>query len=371
MTRQRKLLAYLAVVCAAMGCTDTTVGPVITGGEAEFSAAGTPDAVSVLNWNIYVGADVDEVIAALLSPDPEDDIPTLLAAVDVLQRTAFPVRAEAIADVIAKKKPDVVGLQEVWTLDVDLVALGLPVTIELDFLTVLQGALAARGLSYDVAVNLTNTDAAPFPGIRVVDHDVILVNPSRVTVLSTAGQSFLHNIGEVALGVEIKRGWVTVTGAVNGSAITFVNTHLEAGPGEQLTLLRAAQAQELMAILGGVGPVVLMGDLNDADTSPMYQIVLGAGFTDLWTALRPGRVGLTCCHLPDLSNTFSAFEQRIDYVLTRGFGQPPGKPRGVITILGDDPGDRVTGPAHAIWPSDHAGLAVRLLAPPSVDLVAP
>ena len=371
MMRQLKLLAYITGVCAAVGCTETTVGPVTTEAEAEFSVAGTPDAVSVLNWNIYVGAKVDEVITALVSPDPEDDVPTLLAAVDVLQRTAFPARAEAIADVVAKKRPDVIGLQEVWTLDVDLAALGLPVSFQLDFLTVLQGALATRGLTYDVAINLTNTDAAPIPGIRVVDHDVILINPSRVTVLSTAGQSFTHNIGEVALGVEIKRGWVAVTGAVNGRAITFVNTHLEAGPGEELTFLRAAQAQELMAILGGAAPVVLMGDLNDADTSPMYQIVLGAGFTDVWTALRPGRVGLTCCHLPDLSNVFSDFDQRIDYVLTRGFGQPLGKPRGVITILGDDPGDRVDGPAHAIWPSDHAGLAVRLLTPPAGDLVAP
>ena len=37
-----------------------------------------------MTWNMYVGADVDAVIAALLSPDPSDDQPALLAAIGTL-----------------------------------------------------------------------------------------------------------------------------------------------------------------------------------------------------------------------------------------------------------------------------------------------
>ena len=35
---------------------------------------------------------------------------------------------------------------------------------------------------------------------------------------------------------------------------------------------------------------------------------------------------------------------------------------GTIRTIGDTPGERVDGPAYQIWPSDHAGLAVRVTA---------
>jgi endonuclease/exonuclease/phosphatase family metal-dependent hydrolase len=337
----------------------------------DFHAARAPlHTVSVLNWNIYVGTNVDAVLVALASPDPADDVPAMLAAIERFQATDFATRAEAIADRIAHKRPHVVGLQEVSEISVDLTALGVPIVIDLDFLAVLQAALAARGLRYEVAAAVTNTVATPLPGIRLVDHDVLLADPARADVVSTIARNFAVSLGVVAPGVEIKRGWVAATASVDGRTYTFVNTHLEAGAGEPFSRIRAAQALELMAALDGAAPVVLMGDLNDEVGSPMYAVVAGAGFVDLWAALRPGAPGLTCCHDSDLSNPVATFDQRIDYVLTRGFDAGKPHPRGQITIVGEVPADRLAGPAYPIWPSDHAGLAATLLAPPQGVIMA-
>lgn len=358
-----RLLVFTTFVLG-VGCTDSVLEPdAASDPEAAFHSGADPvHAVSVLNWNIYVGADLDAVIAALVSTQTDDDLPALLAAIDVLERTAFPVRAEAIADVIGRERPDIIGLQEVWTIDIDLSALGLPVDIDLDFLMLLQAALAARGLVYDVAVQVTNTVAAPTPGILAVDHDVILANPARVAITSTGGQRFSVNLGVVAPGVDIARGWVFATGSVGGQMITFMNTHLESGTA--FSTLRQVQAVELMAIVDGASPVIVMGDFNDAPGSSMYQVVTEAGFVDTWAALRPGVEGLTCCHDPDLSNKAATFDQRIDYIFTRGFGRGAKDVRGRIAIVGESSADRIPRRTRSLWPSDHAGLAARFHGPP-------
>ncbi len=367
-TPLRCLIPAAAVLVTA--CGDASIsGPAAP--EAAVHVRGpSAGSLSVLDWNVYVGADVDAVIAALVSPEPADDLPALLAAVETLGATDFPTRAAAIADRIARKRPHVVGFQEISTITVDLTGFGLPVDVELDFLAILQAALADRGLDYAVASAVTNTVAAPLPGVTLVDRDVLLVDPARVTVTSTDAQNFSINLGEVAPGVEIKRGWASATATVDGRPYTFVNTHLESGAGEPFASIRAAQASQLMAALGAAAPVIVMGDLNDEAGSPMYAVATGAGFVDVWAALRPGAPGLTCCHAPDLSNRIARFDQRIDYVLARGFGSGTPDLRGQVTILGDVPGDRVAGPAHAIWPSDHAGLSATLRVPADGSAIA-
>jgi hypothetical protein len=112
-------------------------------------------------------------------------------------------------------------------------------------------------------------------------------------------------------------------------------------------------------------PTILMGDLNDQPGTPMYRVLAGAGFTDAWDAFRPGVAGYTCCHAADLSDHVARFTQRIDYVLARGLGDEGKAGMGSIAIVGDQPADRVSGPAGFIWPSDHAGLAANLLLPSS------
>jgi endonuclease/exonuclease/phosphatase family metal-dependent hydrolase len=311
--------------------------------------------LGVITRNLYVGTNVDAVIAALRTEnDPDDDFPALVTAIETLGRTDFEARIAAIADEIAKAHPHAVGLQEVSKIDLTIPGL---VDLHQDFLPMLLAALKERRVEeYDVAAQVKNIEAAPFPGVSLVDFDVLLVDTSRVDVGATTERNFAVNLGTVATGVVLKRGWVTARVTIDGTELILASTHLESGNIPELVGLRAIQADELVRSLGTATPVVLMGDLNDAPGSPMYQVLVGAGFIDVWRELRPGVVGNTCCHLDDLSNKLPDLEQRIDYIFARGLERSHAGLLGQVERLGEVPADRIAGPVSQIWPSDHAGL---------------
>ena len=174
------------------------------------------------------------------------------------------------------------------------------------------------------------------------------------------------NLGQVADGVTLIRGWVYARTTIDGQAYTFASAHTESdlagAPVGLVAQIRAAQVGEMVATLGADARVVLMGDLNDTPGSPMYGVLANSAYTDMWPAMRPGVVGggLTCCHPADLSDQVATFDQRIDYIWTRGFVRDDGKVKGSIDRFGNVPADRVAGPEYPIWPSDHAGLLVSL-----------
>lgn len=324
--------------------------------------------ITVMSRNLYVGADVDRVIGALATPDPADDIPALLGAVAVVQQTDFPTRAAAIAEEIARTRPDVVGLQEVSRLDLDLTPLGSPTVIHLDFLAILQEALADRGLDYQVAATVRNTQAAPLPGISLTDFDAVLVGP-RVEVGPTMiARTFTNNIGAVAPGITIVRGFVQIEARIGDTRYAVINTHLESGSAAGLDQLRAAQALELVTTLGTASPAILLGDFNDVAGSPMHRVLLGAGFSDVWPELRPRSPGFTCCHFEDLSNPRPDLDQRIDYVFARGTGTRRHPVIGRVHLTGARSPEKVPGPVHPLWPSDHAGIVATLVTPPARGL---
>jgi endonuclease/exonuclease/phosphatase family metal-dependent hydrolase len=356
------LLLLLTGTGLASGCSESAVlappdqDAGIAADAAQSSAAAE---LGVITRNLYVGTDVDAVISALRTEDPADDLPTLVAAIETLQRTNFPARAAAIADEIARFHPHAVGLQEVSQIDLTLPPLG--VDIHQDFLPTLLAALVERGLEYDVAAQVKNIEAAPFPGVSLVDFDVLLVDKNRVDVIATTAQNFAANLGEVAPGVVLKRGWVAATVTIDGTELILASTHPESGNVPGFAALRALQAQELVGSLDPAIPAVLMGDLNDTPGSPMYQVLVDAGFIDIWRALRPGVVGNTCCHSLDLSNKLPDLDQRIDYIFARGLERPHAGLLGQVELLGEVPADRI--PVSEIWPSDHAGLAAELRFP--------
>jgi Endonuclease/Exonuclease/phosphatase family len=356
-------LAFVGIVLAAACSADSVSSPPDpTAGNVQL-ADGRP-ALTVMSRNLYIGADVDAVIGTLASPDPSDDIPALLGAITTLQETDFPARVRALAEEIARERPHAVGLQEVSDLDIDLAGLGLPIVIQVDFLPALQAELAARGLNYQVAAQVTNVQAAPLPGISLVDTDVLLVDASRVTLGSfRLERNFATNIGVVAPGVDIKRGYVAVDVTVDGRSYIIASTHLESGASPGLDQLRAAQAIELVTILPGNTPTVILGDLNDVPGSLMHRVLTEAGFADVWAALQSRKAGFTCCHLSNLSNDEPVLSQRIDYILARGFVRKPGSLAGQIRLTGAKRSDRVPGPVHLLWPSDHAGIVAGLLSP--------
>jgi endonuclease/exonuclease/phosphatase family metal-dependent hydrolase len=364
--RATRLLTATAV-CLVAACSETQ--PFAPSNELDATelihpaAAAAVAEVTVMTRNLYVGTDVDAVIAALATPDPGDDLPTLLAAIETLRRTDFPSRAIAFAEEIARTRPHVIGLQEISQVDLILPPIG--IDIHYDFLPTLLGELAARGLDYAVAAQVRNIEATPLPGVTLIDYDAILVDRSRVTVHATTAQRFSANLGPVAPGILLERGWVSATATIDGRTYALASTHLESGDLPGLDLLRAAQAGELVQALAGATPTVLMGDLNDVPGSPMYQVLANAGFTDAWAGLRPGTAGYTCCHASDLSNRLERFEQRVDYIFVRAVGHPKGKVIGQIARVGEVPADRINGPDSSIWPSDHAGLVARLRIPPA------
>ena len=321
--------------------------------------------ITVMTQNLYVGADVDLVIRALGTPDPGDDFPALLFAIETVGKTDFPARAQAIADEIARQRPHAVGLQEVSRINIDLRPLGVLALVDQDFLALIQTALADRGLHYRVAGTSDNINVSLVGGlVRLVDHDALLVDADRVVINEASGQDFSVNLGPVAPGVSLIRGWVFARTTIRGQAVTFASAHTEANlagaPVGLLEQIRAAQVGEMVTTLGTDARIVLMGDLNDTPGSPMYGVLAGAGFTDTWRAKRPGALGLTCCHPADLAEQTASFDQRIDYIWTRGFGRDNGTLQGSIDRFGDVPADRLAGPAYPIWPSDHAGLVAAL-----------
>jgi endonuclease/exonuclease/phosphatase family metal-dependent hydrolase len=365
MSAPARTLLFLSVLGTACS-SDNSLGPPLEP-DSEALTNGVPTStashVSVLTRNLYVGTDLDAVLTALVSSDPQDDLPALLTGIRTLQETDFPRRAAAFADEIARTRAHIVGLQEVSTIDINLTPLSIPVTLHLDFLPALLTELSERGLQYAVAGLVENIEAAPLPGISLLDRDALLVDASRVEIISTTEATFAHNIGLVAPGVVLKRGWVAATVRIGDEVLTVASTHLETGESPQLDQLRAAQALELVTALGAASPAILMGDLNDVPGSLMHQVVTGAGFADTWSDLRPSVQGFTCCHLPDLSNHVEAFHERIDYVMARGLAGPAGDLLGQVSVIGDQPSSLIPGPVHRIWPSDHAGVLAEILLP--------
>ncbi len=352
--RAARSLCLLSAVLLAVGCSDSPTEPgsqALSADELEVGAG----KVGIVTRNLYVGTDVDAVIAALAGAgDPQT---ALIQAIQILAQTNFPARAAAIADEIARTRPDAVGLQEVSQIDLVLPPFG--VDIHQNFLPTLLAELRRRGLpQYEVAAQIKNIEAAPFPGVSLVDYDALLVDTRRVKVRATNAQNFSANLGNVAPGVVLKRGWVSAAVTIRGTELTVASTHLESGNAAGLNQLRAGQMQELVGSLDRSKPAVVMGDLNDSPGSLMYQVLAGAGFVDVWSALHLGVSGNTCCHLTDLSNPLPNLTQRIDYVFARGAEQRPATLSGEIQLLGAVAADRISG--LGIWPSDHAGLAAQL-----------
>lgn len=362
------------------GCHDSTpVGPApgappVSGMLGDPSAGGIPG-LTVLTWNVYVGAEVEHVVQART---PEEAVALATQEWANVQATNFPARAGALADAIAARRPHVVGLQELATYrTTDRPFEELATNVAYDFLQLLLDSLRARGLEYAAAaVDRTTDIQVPviagvdpsgqpvFAGVRFTDGDAVLV---RSDVSHGAAQSgryaaFLPvTLGGVSTGVY--QGWSAVDVMVGGRGYRVVATHLA---GQEAAEIQIGQAQELLGLLGAeTRPTILVGDFNSdafgADptrATPTYRLVRDAGFDDSWAA--PGRAapGLTCCQQPDLRNPTPTFSQRIDFVFARHL------PVGVVPIqrvvIGDHPGDRTTA---RLWPSDHAGLAVTFLSP--------
>jgi endonuclease/exonuclease/phosphatase family metal-dependent hydrolase len=360
--------AALVALLACSGDPSIPLTGIAPSAEASYKLGGQNTLqLSALTRNMYIGADADAIIAALVNLPPDEAFDVLTTQIGILQNTDFASRARAIAREIRKGRPHFVGLQEVSKIDITIPPLG--VDLHLNFLPTLLSELSALGLNYVVAGSVHNFSVELLDGaISLEDRDALLVDADRASFApaTVIAQTYTNNLGTVAPGVELKRGFVMIDAVVEGVPLKVASTHPEPDIfGIDLSLLRAAQIGELLSFIGGAEQALLMGDLNDVPGSPMYQLLMGGGFLDSWSEMRRYFEGFTCCYEPDLSNAESGaqLERRIDYIFARGLEHRNGKLLGHIDLLGTRPSERIQGPSFRIWPSDHAGLVLKIVQP--------
>ncbi len=390
---KRSLILATAVLIA--GCqTDKVAGPttvvaptdeaVLLGSGPLSSRLPAPEAAGlrVMTYNVYLGTNLGPLLQATT---PSGFLTASARAWAELQQTDFPSRAGKIADQIAGARPDVVGLAEValWSVSAPYDPTQPPLApfvVQYDFLQLVLDALAARGLDYAAASADTTTDvAAPVPTafdaegnptafalVRFQDRDAVLVR-AGVTFDQPRHGVFQTELPLDLLGTPaaIRNGWSSVRATADGRTFRFVATHLNAEYGP----VNAGQAQELVGLLQAEGnPVVLVGDFNSGpgvapDFATAYQLLAGAGFTDLWPLSRPSRPGLTngpadgvgALNADGVLVPYASlqFATRVDLVLVRdAFGAPQPVH---AALFGTDPGDRT---AAGLWPSDHAAVGM-------------
>jgi endonuclease/exonuclease/phosphatase family metal-dependent hydrolase len=331
--------------------------------------------ITVMSRNLYLGADLDQAIAAIFSGDPDAISQAATATWASVMATNFPERAEVLADEIADSQPQLVGLQEVSLYRTGpLGAFSENPTparrVRLDYLEILLQELDERDLHYAPVAITKNFDVEnpgyTAPGvlqdIRLTDRDVILARtdlPASELKLSNVQTANFHTnaslpISATGRSITILRGWASVDVEVRNKQFRFINAHLE-----QEGLFNQVQVAQGNEILNGAAktslPVILVGDYNssaDGTGTPTYSNLTGAGFTDAWSVTHPGELGNTFGHEPLLRNTTVNLTQRIDLVLFRGSLSSVD-----ADVVGDELGDRTPS---GLWPSDHAGLMTRI-----------
>lgn len=375
--RRHAVTAFLILTGGLAACDTPDDGALEP--QLSFEVGWARTAFDVYSQNLYLGGST----AALFDPAVIANPVALVTAVNdfwnVVQASDVPSRMDAIAEAIAVRDPEVVGLQE----GLQFVTLNGSFQPDgggfIDLLGTLQAAIESRGLPYEMAiVQPTTSSALPleidFTTGQVVQYlgftdRVAILKRSDVVVTDMDAATYGAAI-PIAPGVEVRRGWTRVTVDHEGMMHNFVNTHLET---QRVLPVHNLQAAELMGILDGLGGVTLLaGDLNsdaegvagDPSWTPTYGNLIAAGFADLWDLSPHSQQdpGFTCCQDDDLRNETSALDERIDFVLVRSSaGAIPGDDnrRGHFRsdVIGDRPGDRT---ASGVWPSDHAGLTASI-----------
>jgi endonuclease/exonuclease/phosphatase family metal-dependent hydrolase len=286
--------------------------------------------IEVMTQNQYVGTDLIGLV------ESDDFNAATIAALRDRAKSMPTLRARALAALIGKRGPALVGLQEVY--DFTCRELPTPVadgkgcdnpSIAGAFTDQLADTLAALGGRYrDVATvvnlnlpeGLVLPDGSPLPvalpGIPVtidgmtiylgvVDRDVILARsdvaaqpvpytalcPLRVSgdgcnyqTLAYADLDITVAPGvTVTVRVNFERGFVGVDAMVGGAPYRFVNTHLETrleGSGPQARFIQSAQAAELLASMSYIPTApgqrtLVVGDMNSDPRDSVYPVPPG------------------------------------------------------------------------------------------------
>jgi endonuclease/exonuclease/phosphatase family metal-dependent hydrolase len=351
--RYRSLLAVVCVLAAMLPA----------GGAM---APGAPQ-ITVMTQNMYVGTGLTDTFEVSswsgLVAAVSQDWANLLA-------NDIPTRAGALADEIARVRPEVVGLQEVslWRdqtpSDVRTHSTPNATHVAFDFLAILLSELCARGLPYTSVATSMNADVeAPRLGpgglvdLRVTDRDALLV---RADVATRAGNPVHgHYTAQRSLPfltgpVRNTRGWTSIDYRLDpGPTVRVFETHLELDAPDARGIQRLQGDEALAIIAASPYPVIALGDFNaPADASDTYRDLTEV-LDDAWTSARPSDPGPTCCQAELLADADGREDIRIDLVLTSEDATATHVDR-----IGDQPFRSHPPPVRA---SDHFGVTARVL----------
>src|SRR4051812_37628183 len=345
---KRTRTAALVVALLAIGC----IAPQLA------EAAKPKRDVTVMSRNLYLGADIIQLVTAHDANEEQEKVATLHHTVD---QTNFPLRAKALTAEVARTKPDIIGLQEVarYYRGPDGVHDGIKnaATPLYDFLAIYRHELKARGLKYKVVSEQTELDIEVPSGegydLRLKLGNAVLVrtgNGSKVKVKKGFKGTFTDQLS-VPLPdqtVTLSRGWAGVDAVVGGRKFRFIDPHAEAYSDEDATkqfqqLLRTGAKSKKL-------PTIMAGDFNSDPTAPgtragAYNAVINAGFKD--TSKRQNTWGQN----ETVNNVPSTLRQWIDHIVVR--------PKMKVLkhfLVGTKESDMIGG----LWPSDHAGLVAKL-----------
>ena len=380
------------------------------------SAPALAQDIDVMTQNQYLGADLTPVIEA------ETLAEFIAAAGDALAQAAennFPERAQALAQLIANRSPDVVGLQEVFnfTFDPDGDGPIPPQNGPPPFVNHLQATLDALndlGEPYVAVATVQNLNISlpgfPIPGlgtvtVGVTDRDVILVRADLAPYaqpvpfpLACPGFESVDGCNYRAVAqvnspvglIKIQRGFVGIDILVDGKLHRIVDTHLEVrrpNGNDNTLFIQALQAAELIGTLRDFPAptgtnIVVVGDINSApedeiiptpqpplfplpppfDTYifPPYTQFVAAGYTDAWT-LRPGATKGKG-HVQGLSccqfDDLSNHQSNLYERIDVIFtAEVPDKVK-KARVAGDRVSDKT--PDSDLWPSDHGSVGAEL-----------
>ena len=323
--------------------------------------------IRVMTYNMYPGTEFSGIFE---SQSPQELVFEVGEAFTDVQASNVPERIDEIADQIASNQPDVVGLQEVA-----LWRYGFPQDpapaqeVAFDFLQLLLDRLEARGAKYSAISVQTNLDAeltgvfSPTSAldIRYTDRVVIIartdLQTSDIKIESVSAGTFNTLLPVELLGttLTVPRGWTSADIKHRGKTYRFINAHLESF----YEPVQWAQASELVQGPANTElPIILAGDFNsDAATGGFsYQIITGAGFSDVWSFTNAAQPGFTWPLSDELPSVILNPNQRVDLILSRGALTASSS-----DLVGEENSDITTS---GFRPSDHAGLFAKLVLHP-------
>ncbi len=331
----------------------------------------------VMTYNANEGTDLLEVQAATT---PTDFLLAVGATIAQVRETNPPARMRALAKQIIAASPALVGVQELdqWStgpLNLSDFSCG-ATSLEFDMVRELQDALTAEGAHYKVAVQTQQYAFPPTPGLIASSGTFLCVQlTNNIAILartdlerskfSWTNPNSAHYAATLffptAVGVlPLPRAWASVDATSHGKCFRFITTHLESVDTTLFGLpsIREAQGAELRSGPANTTmPVIIAMDSNSQAAplpqDPTYIDFTLAGYNDVWSQLRPGELGLTCCQSELDNNPVSQLYQRIDLILTLG----PISAQN-IQLYGATPASRTH---EGLWPSDHAGVAAQLV----------